>query len=145
MQNEILSIESCGVFFQLSAGIAQQGYNSRLHFMKWLKPVSFQLILPGSSWPPAARHARCWPCPCQAAPHGWKTLGGSCLSLQTGCPPLLPTNGVHPAMALLLSLPATRNPSWREYIPYPGARGGLMHVLTWYSCAQGCCCWGRGC
>ena len=27
-------------FFQLSGGMAQQGYNSLLHFMKWLKPMS---------------------------------------------------------------------------------------------------------
>lgn len=97
--------------------------------MKWLKLVSFQLILPGSSWPQAARHAQCWPCP---APHSWKTLGGSCqpwvlpaCPCKHGCPALFLTNGVHPATAQLLSLSDTQNPFWSEYIPHPGARGGF--------------------
>lgn len=105
MQNEILSTEFWGFhFFQLSAGIVQQGSTSQLHFMKWLKPVLFQLIFPGSSWPPAARRAQCWPCSCWAAPHSWKTLDGSCqpgepwvlpaCPCKRGCPALFLTNGM---------------------------------------------------
>lgn len=61
-------------------------------------------------------------------------MGALLCSSQMGC--ILPRHSCFPSQTPKIH-------SGVNTFPILGQEGGLMHVLRWYSCAQGCCCWGR--